>query len=371
MNKPLAVVPANDAVTATLVMADVIAEKKAIFISPPVVNGEQSAFEPVPEKVQENIAAIVESSGSTGSPKRISISTSALLHAARAGQERLGPLGQWLLALPINFIAGQQVLVRSVLADVQPVIMNTSLPFTPEAFFRSSALMNSDYKYTSLVPAQLARLIAQAEVDKDSLSQLRSFRAILVGGQSTPEELRSRALDLGVRVVVSYGMTETAGGCVYDGIPLEGVRLKIAPDSRLLISGKTMAEDQDDWIFTNDLAELTPEGKLNIIGRADRVIISGGLKLSLERVEYLGSQLPGVEQIAAVSIDDSTWGQRVGIAYVGSPEVADDIANQLAHLLGPAGKPIRVIRVDKLPKLHTGKTDNRLVAKIFEQGVVD
>ncbi len=367
MTKPLAVVPANDTVAALLVMADVIAGIKAIFVSPPVVNGEQASFEAVPETVSDNIAAIVESSGSTGTPKRISISTSALLHAARAGQERLGPLGQWLLALPINFIAGQQVLVRSLLADQQPVIMNTAVPFTAEAFLRSTLLMQHENKYTSLVPYQLAKLVSEAENDKVLLSALRSFRAILVGGQSTPEELRYKALDMGIRVIVSYGMTETAGGCVFDGVPLEGVRLKIAPDSRLLISGKTLAEGQDDWIFTNDLAELSAEGKLNIIGRADRVSVSGGLKISLERVEYLGSELPGVEQIAAVAIQDETWGERVGIAYVGSPEVADDIANQLAHLLGPAGKPIRVVRVDKLPKLHTGKTDTRLVAQLFGQ----
>lgn len=367
MSKPLAVVPANDTVAALIFMTEVISGTKAMFVSPAVVNGEQPKFDPVPETVEDNIALIVESSGSTGAPKRISISTSALLHAASAGQERLGPLGQWLLALPINFIAGQQVLVRSLLADVQPVIMNTAVPFTPEAFLRSAMLMTHDNKYTSLVPAQLAKLLVSAEQDKALLSALRSFRAILVGGQSTPDELRNKALDMGIKVVVSYGMTETAGGCVFDGIPLEGVRLKIAPDSRLLISGKTMAEDQDDWIFTNDLAELTPGGKLNIIGRADRVIISGGIKVALERVEYLGSELPGVEEIAAASLQDETWGERVGIAYVGSPEVADDIANQLAHLLGPAGKPIRVLRVDKLPKLHTGKTDNRLVAQLFGQ----
>jgi O-succinylbenzoic acid--CoA ligase len=274
-------------------------------------------------------------------------------------------LGQWLLALPINFIAGQQVLIRSLLADQQPVIMNTALPFTAEAFLRSAMLMTNEIRYTSLVPTQLAKLISEAEKSKDMLTALKSFRAILVGGQSTPEELRQKALDLGIKVVVSYGMTETAGGCVYDGVPLEGVRLKIAPDSRLLISGKTLAEGQDDWIFTNDLAELSSDGKLNIIGRADRVIISGGIKLSLERVEYLGSELPGVSEIAAVPLEDETWGQRVGIAYIGSPEVADDIANQLAHLLGPAGKPIRVIRVDKLPKLLTGKSDNRLIAQLF------
>ena len=365
MTKPLAVVPANDTVKALLVLADVIENKKAIFVSAPEINGVKPTIEQLPEEVPDTIACVVESSGSTGIPKRISISTAALLHAARAGQERLGPLGQWLLALPINFIAGQQVLIRSLLADQQPVIMNTSLPFTAEAFLRSALLMKNPIRYTSLVPTQLAKLVAEAEKDTVMLDTLKSFRAILVGGQLTPDELYDRALGLDLKVVLSYGMTETAGGCVYDGIPLDGVRLKIAPDSRLLISGKTLAEGQDDWIFTNDLAELSPDGKLKIIGRAYRVIISGGLKLSLERVEYLGSLLPGVSEIAAVALEDQTWGQRVGIAYVGSPEVADDIANQLAHLLGPAGKPIRVIRVDKLPKLPTGKPDNRMVAELF------
>jgi o-succinylbenzoate---CoA ligase len=365
MTKPLAVVPANDTVKALLVLADVIENKKAIFVSGPEVNGVKPTIDPLPEEVPDNIACVVESSGSTGIPKRISISTAALLHASRAGQERLGPLGQWLLALPINFIAGQQVLIRSLLADQQPVIMNTALPFTTEAFLRSAMLMNNPIRYTSLVPTQLAKLVAEAEKDTVMLTALQNFRVILVGGQSTPDELYDRAIGLGLKIVLSYGMTETAGGCVYDGIPLDGVRLKIAPDSRLLISGKTLAEGQDDWIFTNDLAELSPDGRLKIIGRADRVIISGGLKLSLERVEYLGSELPGVSEIAAVALEDETWGQRVGIAYIGSPEVADDIANQLAHLLGPAGKPIRVIRVDKLPKLQTGKPDNKMVVELF------
>jgi len=365
MTKPLAVIPANDIVRALVVFADVIANKKAIFVSAPEVNGVKPVIDPLPEEVPENIACIVESSGSTGIPKRISISTNALLHAARSGQERLGPLGQWLLALPINFIAGQQVLIRSLLADQQPVIMNTAVPFTAEAFLRSAQLMTNKYRYTSLVPNQLAKLVGEAEKDSVMLTALQNFRAIVVGGQSTPEELRDRALRLGIKIVVSYGMTETAGGCVFDGVPLDGVRLKIAPDSRLLISGATLAEGQDDWIFTNDLAELSSDGKVGIFGRADRVIISGGLKLSLERVEYLGQELPGVQELAAVSLKDETWGERVGIAYIGSPEVSDDIVNQLAHLLGPAGKPIRVLRVDKLPKLPTGKPDNRLISQLF------
>lgn len=367
MPKPLAVIPANETVKALQLMIEVVASKKALFVSPPAINGLMPEFDPLPETVDDTIACIVESSGSTGTPKRISISLSALLHAASTGQERLGPAGQWLLALPINFIAGQQVFLRSVLADTQPVMMNTALPFTTEAFFRSANLMNHSNRYTSLVPAQLAKLVVAAEKDDLLLETLRSFRAILVGGQATATELQQRAISLGLKVVISYGMTETSGGCVYDGIPLDGVRLKIAPDGRLLIQGKTLAENQDDWIFTNDLAELTQEGQLVILGRADRVIISGGLKVSLDRVEYLGSELPGVEEISAIAIRDETWGERVGICYVGSPEVADDIANQLAALLGPAGKPIRVIRVDKLPKLATSKVDSMSIAKLFQQ----
>jgi O-succinylbenzoic acid--CoA ligase len=367
MQKPLIVIPANETVGALLLMTEVLENKKAIFVSAASVNAIAPEIAPLPETVPEKIACIVESSGSTGTPKRISISLEALSHAAKAGQERLGPPGQWLLALPINFIAGQQVLFRSVLSGIQPVMMNTSVPFTAEAFLRSALLLTGDLKYTSLVPLQLARLVAAAEKDELLLKTLQGFRAILVGGQATADELREKAIALGIKVVISYGMSETAGGCVYDGIPLEGVRLKIAPNGRLLIQGKTLAEDQDDWIFTNDLAELSAGGKLLILGRADRVIISGGLKLSLDRVEYLGSELAGVEELVAVAIDDQEFGERVGICYVGSPEVADDIANQLALLLGPVGKPVRVIRVDKLLKLATGKNDNLAIAEIFKK----
>jgi O-succinylbenzoic acid--CoA ligase len=367
MAKPLVVIPANETVAATIAMADVIAGKKALFVSSPAINGEVPKVSNLPTEVPDHIAVIVESSGSTGTPKTISISHAAFLHAANAGQQRLGPKGQWLLALPINFIAGQQVLARSVLSDTAPVIQNSFVAFTAEAFLRSALLMTHDNKYSSLVPLQLARLVAEAETDPVALSTLRGFRALLVGGQALADELRDRATGLGLKVVVSYGMSETAGGCVYDGVPLDGVRLKIAPDGRLLISGKTMAEQTDDWIFTNDLAELTSDGKLKILGRADRVIVSGGLKLSLDRVEYLGSELAGVEQLAAVSIADAEFGERVGIVYVGSPEVADDIVNQLAKLLGPIGKPVRVIRVDKLPRLATGKNDLISIATLFRK----
>jgi o-succinylbenzoate---CoA ligase len=367
MSKPLRVVFANQTFEALIAYADVLAGKQAIFVAPAVVGSELPSFSPPPETVEDHIAAIVESSGSTGVPKRIKISLAALLHAAKAGSDRLGPQGQWLLALPINFIAGQQVLIRSLLSETQPVMMNTAVPFTADAFFRSASLMRETNRYTSLVPTQLARLLDAAESSEEAAELLRGFRAILVGGQSLPTEALNRAEALGLRVVQSYGMTETAGGCVYDGIPLEGVKLKINPEGRLMVAGKTLAENLGEWLTTNDLAELSAEGRLDILGRADRVIISGGLKISLDRIEYLGTRVLGVEELAATSIADQEFGERVGICYVGSPEVADTIVNEMASVLGPAGKPVRVIRVDRIPNLATGKVDRIAIDQIFRR----
>lgn len=364
MAKPLDIIPASDPVRAMLSYVEVLSGDRAIYITPREKFGEQPKRD-LPSEVADSIAAIIESSGTSGTPKKIALSLSALRHAAVAGQSRLGPAGQWLLALPINFIAGQQVLVRSVLSDTQPVILNSAMPFTAEAFARSASLMTSDVKYSSLVPLQLARLVAAAKVDAALLDSLRSFRALLVGGQAVAPELLEQAKELGIKVVVSYGMTETAGGCVYDGIPLDGVRLKIASDGRLLIQGEILAEDLPEWLATNDLAELV-DGRLVILGRADRVLISGGLKISLDEVEYLASQITGVEEIAAIALESEGWGQRVGICYQGSPEVADEISTTVSASLGPAAKPLRVIRVDRLPRLATSKTDYLGVVKLFE-----
>ncbi|MFM7013647.1 MAG: AMP-binding protein [Actinomycetota bacterium] len=361
---PLKVVPANEVLAATIALADALSAKQAVFISPPILGDVKPELEPLPKEVDDHIALIVESSGSTGKPKRIAISRQALIHSAKMASERLGPDGQWLLALPINFIAGSQVLIRSLIANTQPIIQPSTLPFTPEAFFRFASLLTNEYKYTSLVPTQLHRLVEYVEKDASALNSIREFRAILVGGQATSPQLLKRARDMGIKVVESYGMTETAGGCVYDGIPLTGVALKIATDGRLMIQGKTLAEDQGEWLVTNDLAELE-EGRLRILGRADRVLISGGLKVSLDALEHKALEVSGVADLVAVGIENQEWGERVGICYVGSPEVADDIAAKLATEIGAAGKPIRVIRVDQIPILATGKKDLLSVKKLF------
>jgi O-succinylbenzoic acid--CoA ligase len=379
---PLKLIAANDTFGALVALGEVLAANQAVFITAPEVNGKMPETFGLPGEVETGVGLIVETSGSSGKPKRVTLSREAILASANAAQLRLGGPGQWLLALPINFVAGANVLIRSLVADTQPVLMNTSVPFTAEAFARSASLMSASRRYTSLVPTQLARLAAAIE-DPFSpsgkndflLAQLRKFDAILVGGQAPQDGVIRQLTELGVKIIVTYGMTETCGGCVYDGVPLDGVKLDLV-GNRIQISGKVLAAEIVDEsgsqpigqeFITNDLGELDAEGRLNILGRIDRVIVSGGLKISLDRVEELARAVPGVAELAATAIADQQWGQRVGIVYLGSPEVADEIALALANDLGPAGKPVRVVRTDGVPKLPSGKHDLLAINRLFEE----
>jgi O-succinylbenzoic acid--CoA ligase len=305
----------------------------------------------LPGEVSDEVGLVVESSGSTGAPKRVEIPLSALLHSAEASSARLGGHGQWLLCLPTNYMAGANVLLRSVIADTQPVMINTRVPFTTEAFVRGASLMEASRRYTSLVPAQLAKLATASGEDALVFSMLRKFDAILVGGQqpnlSDVESLRGK----GINVVISYGMTETSGGCLYDGVPLDGVSFRLT-EGVIEISGPVLAKGLGDWLITSDLGEIV-DGKLQVLGRSDRVIISGGIKVALDRVEQAARQVGGVEDVCAVSVE-SRFGEAVGLIYVGSPEA--EFAS-LESAISIAARPRKVIRVDQIPRLTSGKPD--------------
>ena len=381
MASKIKVVAANDVVGATLALAEALAGECTVFIAPPEVNGKLPELHGLPESVDDDTALIIESSGSTGTPKRISLSSAALIASAESSAERLGAKGQWLLALPINFVAGAQVLVRSLLADTLPVIMNTAVPFTAEAFARSASLLTAEHRFVSLVPTQLARLasaVGNADhiLDEYLLNLLRRFDAILVGGQ--PPRAADVALlrNLGVNIVTTYGMAETCGGCVYDGTPLNGVELRLGDDSRIQLRGPMLANNlqhagattSDGWLQTNDVGQIDDHGKLTVLGRSDRVLISGGMKVALDAVEELTASIGGVVEACAVALDGGEWGERVGVAYVGSPEVADYLAGAIFEQLGIAAKPIRVLRIDRLPRLAASqKPDLKLIKELFER----
>lgn len=364
MAKPVKLVAANDTFGALVAVTEALARKHALFITPPETNGLMPEVHGLADQVDDVVAFLVQSSGSTGTPKLIQHSAEAALASAKASAIALGGSGQWLLALPLNYIAGLNVLVRSALAETQPVMMNPAVTFTPEAFVASVSFMTGEKKFTSLVPTQLSRLAVAAAHNDSVLRALKTFDAILVGGQATAPALLEELRSIGVKLVETYGSAETFGGVVYDGTPLACAKISLSNDSLIQIQSETLAIGIGEKFITSDLGELI-DGKLNVLGRSDRVIISGGIKVSLDRVEAIAREVAGVVEMVAAPIKDEEWGQRVGVLYLGSPEVADEIATQLADLLGPAAKPLRVMRVDRVPKLDSGKYDLLAAAAIF------
>ncbi|MGA0568416.1 AMP-binding protein [Rathayibacter sp. KR2-224] len=350
----------------------------------------------LPASVPRNVALVVETSGSTGAPKRVALSADALLASAAASAGAIGGqepgLARWLLALPAHYIAGANVLVRSIVAGTEPVILPPG-HFDPAAFFAAAETLDSDQRFTSLVPVQLARLLdaamdAAAHGDPDVLAVLRRFDALLIGGQALQPELRQRALDAGLRIVRTYGSSETAGGCVYDGVPIGTVRAREA-DGRIELAGPVLAEGYLDadgridtkrthaafhtadgarWYRTGDLGSVDPDGRVSIVGRADNVIISGGEKVSLDAVERAVRRHPGLVEAVVVAAASEEWGQVPAVVAVGHPQF--DLAQLRAAVqaeLGHAAAPALLITVDRMPHLASGKPDRIALARLVAE----
>lgn len=298
---------------------------------------------------------IVESSGSTGRPKEIELTGTQLMRNAIASAERLGGHGQWLLALPISYVAGVMVLVRSLVAEKQPVVLNTNVPFTAEGFARNAGFMTGERRYTSLVPAQLERLVSELDSLPGLLQVLKRFDAILIGGQKPKSQTIERARALGINVVITYGMAETGGGVIYDGVPLTGVEVSIDGDGRIRFGD----------LLTNDLGEFV-DGKLVVSGRADRVIISGGHKLALEAVEDWTHAQSGVVDAAAVSTAHLEFGEAFTCFYTRKGGETLD-TSRAALDLGIVAKSGTWKLLEKLPTLPNGKPDLQFLVLMANQ----
>jgi O-succinylbenzoic acid--CoA ligase len=338
--------------------------------------------------VPKRVAVVIETSGSTGAPKRAMLATNALLSGAAASAVALGGAGQWLLALPVHYIAGVQVLVRSIAAETSPLVLPPG-HFDPQNFLRLAETMTEPMRYTALVPVQLARLLDAAD-DPALLAVLRRFTAILVGGQAIRPELIARAAELDVRIVRTYGASETSGGCVYNGVPIGDTLVRVV-DGQLELSGSVLAEGYLDdaertadrfvvehgvrWYRTGDLGSIDPaSGRVTVLGRADNVIISGGEKVSLDAVERIVRSRPGFEQAVVVVADDAQWGQvPVVVLRQREGEAADlaVVAASVVAVLGRAAKPARVVRVEQIPLLASGKTDRVALARQVSASTVD
>ncbi|MEU4444345.1 o-succinylbenzoate--CoA ligase [Actinosynnema sp. NPDC050801] len=315
----------------------------------------------------------VGTSGSTGEPKTVLLGADALTTSAELTHARLGGPGTWLLALPTTHIAGIQVLVRSVVAGTEPEVMDLATGFRASGFAAAArpVLAGPGRHYTALVPTQLARLVA---ADGPGLAAVRQFDAVLIGGAATPPALLERSRELGVRVVTTYGMSETSGGCVYDGMPLDGVRVRLA-DGRIEVGGPVLAlgyqggERFGEWFRTGDLGRVRADGTLEVLGRADDVIISGGENVVPARVERALAAQAGVREACVVGLADPEWGQVVAAAVVpedpGDPPDADELCAAVGEVVGRFAMPKRVVFVPELPLRGPGKVDRRAVASSF------
>jgi o-succinylbenzoate---CoA ligase len=315
----------------------------------------------------------VGTSGSTGEPKTVLLGADALTTSAELTHARLGGPGTWLLALPTTHIAGIQVLVRSIVAGTEPGVVDLATGFRASGFATAAGpvLAAPGRHYTALVPTQLARLVA---IDGPGLAAVRRFDAVLIGGAATPPTLLDRCRELGVRVVTTYGMSETSGGCVYDGLPLDGVRVRLV-DGLIEVSGPVLAlgyqggERFGDWFRTGDLGRIRSDGTVEVLGRADDVIISGGENIAPARVERALTAQPGVREACVVGLADPEWGQVVAAAVVpddpGAPPDAAGLCAAVGAAVGRFAMPKRLVFVSELPRRGPGKVDRRAVANSF------
>lgn len=294
---------------------------------------------------------IVETSGSTGAPKRVLLSRDAVLASVHASARRLGASGRWLLALPSSYVAGLQVICRSLVAGHAPVVLGDD--------FAGAA---REAEFVSLVPTQLHRLL---ETDAEALA---GFHTVLLGGGPIDPALRRRAEEAGVHVVATYGSAETAGGCVYDGHPLDGVAVALDPDGRIRIGGPTLFDGYDGepertaevlvdgWFRTSDAGRLDEDGRLQVLGRVDDMVVSGGVNVPGGAVAARLREHPAVEAAEVLGVPDEEWGNRV-VAFVVGELGTDAARDWVAERLPRSWAPRQVVVLDAIPLLGNGKPD--------------
>lgn len=390
-------------------------------------------------EVTEPIALVVGTSGSTGTPKRTALTARALAASAAATERFFGSnsdaASQWLLALPAHYIAGAQVLARSVLAGTAPVIARSVIEpvhFSPEVLLQAVERMSSARRFISLVPTQLHKLLESADANPHLGAEIHealgSFTGILLGGAPASADLLAAASALGLNTVTTYGSAETAGGCVYSGSVLPGVRVELVPEEgmpavpavegkpaqvgRIWISGAHLASgyigdaartaehfftaaDGTRWYRTDDYGLLSPaaapnsnkncsEQRLQVLGRSDDVLISGGVKISARAVATVLEEHPVVREACVVGLPDARWGTAIAAAVTLVPsagaaaaptenrpalneELCALLRARCAEKLGAPAAPKQLSILPDFPLTSTGKPDRAEIYSILDR----
>jgi o-succinylbenzoate---CoA ligase len=324
-----------------------------------------------------DLALVVATSGSTGVPKGVELTHDALAASTTASVARLGcrPGEPWVLALPTHHVAGVQVVRRAWAGGGEPVVVDGG---DTDAIVAAG----TGREHVSLVPTQLARLVAAGR-------RLDGFATILLGGARAEPELLAAARALGGRVVTSYGMTETGGGCVYDGIPLDGVEVALTGTGRIRLRGPVLLRtyrgagpaegasplDAEGWFTTTDVGRWDGE-RLQVLGRADDVVVSGGENVPAGAVATSLRSHPAVRDAAVVGRPDPAWGEAVVAVVVPTdPAAPPTLAALRAHVRvsHPAvHAPRDLVLIAALPRDAMGKVSaaelRRFVAETAGDG---
>ncbi|MDX6739954.1 AMP-binding protein [Actinocorallia sp. A-T 12471] len=310
---------------------------------------DESGVHPLDGGEPTEAAVLIATSGSTGRPKVVELTAGALESSARATLARVGAQdAPWLCCLPTSHIAGVQVLVRALLAGTPPVI---------HPGFDLMEVAKAGEVHVSLVPTQLRRLL-------DVGADLSSYASILLGGAAAPSALLAEAKERGARIFTTYGMSETSGGCVYDGVPLEGVEVALDADGRIALAGPVLfagyrfgPRRSGPWFTTQDLGVLE-DGRLRVLGRVDDVINTGGEKVVAGAVAEIVSRHPAVREAVVVGRADPEWGARVTAVVVADGPVTLAELRDLVRAELPAHAAPRELEIRaELPLLPSGKPD--------------
>jgi O-succinylbenzoic acid--CoA ligase len=314
---------------------------------------------------EPDAAVVVATSGSTGRPKGVVLSRAAVQASVAATHQRLGGPGDWVLALPAHYVAGMMVLARAVVAGTRAVTIDPDLTGLADAVSGTAAP-----RYVSLVPTQLARACRSAE----TAAALARFDAVLLGGAAADRRVLREAERLRVRVVTTYGMSETCGGCVYDGVPLPGVTVDVAqPDGRISIAGDvvftgyrldpaaTAAALVGRRYRTADRGRFEGD-RLVVEGRLDDVVVTGGRNVDLAAVERMAREWAPAE-LVVVGVPDEEWGTRV-VAVTDGAGTLQELQAHLAPRLPAFARPRQLVRLDRLPRTSSGKIDRQRLRRV-------
>ena len=327
--------------------------------------------------VDADIALVLSTSGSLGHPKGVMLPAACMLASAHSAHEFLDGPGSWLLAVPVTSVAGVQVLVRSLTAQTEPVVLASiggASGFDPAEFAKKAwALDPSLPAYCSLVPTQVARILEHP----DATSALQGFDAVLIGGARLPESVAEQLDDAYVQWYSTYGMTETSGGLFYNGTALAGAHARlIDTDSsgtgRIVLEGPMIARgylaDQsaseaafiDGAHVTSDLGRII-DGRLEVIGRIDDVVQVGGVNVALASIEEILQR--HCKEAAVLAEPDDTWGSSI-TAYVSEPARSEtEYLDEVERILGRAARPRNVIEVRSIPHSPNGKPDREALRR--------